>query len=268
MLLLAAASALTMLTSSIPPTSHEAILANDNRIPAGSLVRGVLHVSIDARWGIWYPDSPSHEGVPMQAFAQAGQPLEDPGPLIRIPIGTEVVVRLRNSVPETVLTVHGLVDRPSDQDRPVSIPYGAERSVTFRANATGTYDYWATTSGVGQITERTKWDSQLNGAIVVDPKGTDERKPGDRIFMIGTWLNVYDAKGAPIFRYDLHTINGRAWPYTERLSYAAGTDVKWRVIDVGEGSHPMHLHGFYFDVLSRGDGIGEVEYPPADRSSE
>ena len=268
MLLLAALTAFSMIASNLPASPHEAILANDNRIPAGTLDRGELHVSIDARWGMWYPDSPAHEGVAMQAFGVTGKPLEDPGPLIRVPLGTEVVVRMRNSVPGTVLTVHGLVDRPSDQDRPIAIPYATERTIDFRAGAMGTFDYWATTSGVTSIVDRTKWDSQLGGVIVVDRPGTDERKPDDRIFAISTWLNVYDSSNNPVFRYDLHVINGRAWPYTERLSYDAGSVVKWRVVDLGGGAHPMHLHGFYFRLLSRGDGIGEVDYPPADRISE
>jgi FtsP/CotA-like multicopper oxidase with cupredoxin domain len=249
-------------------TAFSMILANDNRIPAGTLDHGELHVSLDARWGMWYPDSPAHEGVAMQAFAEAGKPLEDPGPLIRVPVGSEIIMRMRNSVPGTVLTIHGLVDRPSDQDRPVSIPYGSERIIRFRAGAAGTFDYWATTSGVASFAARTKWDSQLGGAIVVDPPGSDERKPDDRVFVISTWLNVYDSSNNPVFRYDLHVINGRAWPYTERLSYDAGSIVRWRVVDLSAGGHPMHLHGFYFRVTSRGDGIGEVDYPLADQISE
>lgn len=249
-------------------TASSMILANDNRIPAGTLTRGVLRVSLDARWGTWYPDSPAHEGVRMQAFAETGKPLEDPGPLIRVPVGTQVEMRVRNSIPGTVLTIHGLVDRPSDQDRSVAIPYNTESSITFRAGAPGTFDYWATTSGMSSVGNRTKWDSQLGGAIVVDAPGTDERSPADRIFVLTTWLNVYDSSGTPITRYDLHTVNGRAWPYTERLSYDAGSTVRWRLVDLSAASHPMHLHGFYFRVTSRGDGIGEVEYPPAEQISE
>ena len=255
-------------TPPVPVAPRESIDANDNRVPAGSMSHGVLHLALDARWGMWYPDTPAHPGAPMQAFAANGGPLQDPGPLIRVPLGTEVVVRIRDSIPGSQLTVHGLVDRPGDVDRPETIAFGTERTIRFRAGAAGTYDYWATTSGAHSIDVRTRWDSRLSGAIVVDPPGTDERDPGDRIFVIGTWLNVYGPDGSPVFRYDLHTINGRAWPYTERLTYARGSVVRWRVIDAGDGSHPMHLHGFYFQVLSRGDGIGEVDYDPARRYAE
>jgi FtsP/CotA-like multicopper oxidase with cupredoxin domain len=30
--------------------------------------------------------------------------------------------------------------------------------------------------------------------------------------------------------------------------------VRYRVINASTAVHPMHLHGFYFDVNSRGDG--------------
>jgi FtsP/CotA-like multicopper oxidase with cupredoxin domain len=49
-------------------------------------------------------------------------------------------------------------------------------------------------------------------------------------------------------------INGRAWPYTERLTYRVGDSVHWRWINAAQGHHPMHLHGSYYTVNSVGDG--------------
>ena len=48
-------------------------------------------------------------------------------------------------------------------------------------------------------------------------------------------------------------INGRSWPHTERLGYQVGDTVRMRLINAGAAVHPMHLHGFYFNVDSRGD---------------
>ena len=48
-------------------------------------------------------------------------------------------------------------------------------------------------------------------------------------------------------------INGRSWPHTERLAYTVGDTVRMRLINAGSAVHPMHLHGFYFKVDSRGD---------------
>ena len=50
-------------------------------------------------------------------------------------------------------------------------------------------------------------------------------------------------------------INGLSWPATERLTYHVGETARWRVINLSSQAHPMHLHGFYFEVDSLGDGI-------------
>jgi FtsP/CotA-like multicopper oxidase with cupredoxin domain len=246
-----------------------AIVGNDNRVAAGTLAGHVLHVSMAARWGTWHPASPNDVGIPMRAFAEAGKPPQIPGPLLRVPLGTEIVLTLHNAIPATTLTVHGLVDRPAFGDRPISVPYGQDRIIRFRAGAAGTYDYWATTTGKSKITTRFGWDSQLSGGFIVDPAGAKFNAPTDRVFIIGTWDNVRDAQGIQAARYALEAFNGRVWPYTERLSYAQGADVRWRWINTGGVTHPLHLHGFYFDVESRGDGASDVAYAnPADRDRE
>ena len=245
----------------------EVIVSNENTSPSGLMSRQVLQLSLDARWGTWYPDGPRNDGVPMQAFASAEGPLLAPGPLIRVPVGTEVVVRLHNSIPKTVLTMHGMVDRPSGQDRPLDVPFGSTRIVRFRAGSVGTYAYWGATRAHEPITDHLGWDSQLGGAIVVDPRTA--RALQDRIFVITTWLNVFDSGGARDPWYALDTINGRAWPYTERLSYRQGAEVRWRWINLGAVAHPMHLHGFYFRVDSRGNGSQDHIYSDAaDRDVE
>src|SRR5260221_392142 len=59
------------------------------------------------------------------------------------------------------------------------------------------------------------------------------------------------------------TINGKSWPHSEHLSYALGDTVHFRVINASTAVHPMHLHGFYFDVDSRGDGSVDSVYSSA-----
>ena len=61
----------------------------------------------------------------------------------------------------------------------------------------------------------------------------------------------------------LFTFNGRMWPYTERFTYTVGDSVRWRLVNLGGGQHPLHLHGFYFRVESRGDGATDTPIPPA-----
>lgn len=47
------------------------------------------------------------------AFGEEGGPLMNPGPLIRVPEGTELHVSVRNHL-TTKVYVHGLHDRPGD----------------------------------------------------------------------------------------------------------------------------------------------------------
>ncbi|HEY5258817.1 MAG TPA: multicopper oxidase domain-containing protein [Candidatus Baltobacteraceae bacterium] len=246
----------TIATTGVP---MPAILANDNRLPAGLLSRHELRLSLAAVWGRWYPDGPRGAFGPMQAFAQNGQAPQIPGPLIRVPVGTAIVVRVRNDIPGTHLTVHGLMNRPALRDHPFDVPYGQTRLVRFAAAAVGTYYYWGSTTGAA-VSKRYGADSQLSGAIVVDPPHPGKRPSPDRIFVIGQWDNVLKAHGNPNFNYELDVINGRSWPYTEKLSYARGSTVRWRWIDPAFGAHPLHLHGFYFRVDSRGDGTEDVTY--------
>ena len=60
-------------------------------------------------------------------------------------------------------------------------------------------------------------------------------------------------------------INGLSWPATERLTYQLGDTVRWRVINLSSQAHPMHLHGFYFEVDSLGDGLRDQPIDAQDR---
>jgi FtsP/CotA-like multicopper oxidase with cupredoxin domain len=125
----------------------------------------------------------------------------------------------------------------------------------------GTYYYWASTTG-GSI-DREWFESQLTGALIVDPPNAPT---DDRVFVIGAWFRPADSSLAvPRPAQDVMVINGRSWPHTERLSYTQGDSVRWRLINATGVAHPMHLHGFYFNVESRGDWTSEHVYRGEDR---
>src|SRR5215207_763635 len=81
-----------------PPAPSELAVANDNRRPAGSLRKGVLTIRLEVRQGLWRPESDSGTALPVQAFAEAGGPLRIPGPLIRVPAGTEIRATIHNTL--------------------------------------------------------------------------------------------------------------------------------------------------------------------------
>lgn len=69
--------------------------------------------------------------------------------------------------------------------------------------------------------------------------------------MIAAWRD----RPLPQESFDIPVINGKSWPYTERLEYTAGSEVRWRWLNPSAQLHPMHMHGSYFRV----DAIGDAE---------
>src|SRR5258708_27793974 len=75
------------------------IAANDNRSPAGALRNGVLTISLELGEGQWHPEGEEGEALTVYAIAERGRLLQNPGPLIRVPRGTEIHVPLHNALP-------------------------------------------------------------------------------------------------------------------------------------------------------------------------
>jgi len=224
------------------------ISANDNRQSAGTLTGNVLTLNLVAERGEWQPEGPNGQTLSVYAFREERGSLLIPGPLIRVRPGTEIHVSIRNAISNTPLQVFGLHDRPATRAEAVVVPPGEKRDVVFRAGAPGTYHYWAATGGHAFV-QRTDVDSQLSGALVVDPPGV---RPDDRIMVIGLWVKpgtIGDAGD------NIGAINGTSWPATAVLDYRVGENVRWRIVNLSSDNHAMHLHGMFFDVVSTGDGL-------------
>ena len=241
-------------------------LPNDNRTAAGRLVNGVLTLQLEAREALWYPENKPGVAIPIFAFAEVGQPARIPGPMIRIPAGTDVHATVHNTLTKPI-RFRGLQDYGTGALDTLIIAPGATQEFRFRANTPGTYSYWARTEAIPPIPEPgIARDAALLGAFIVDSSGAKPRK-GERVFVITMWSDSLSAIGIKsprsdsVLRRELITrerwlvaaVNGRSWPHTERLSYVAGDSIRWRVINGSPVPHPMHLHGFYFDVEARGD---------------
>jgi FtsP/CotA-like multicopper oxidase with cupredoxin domain len=225
---------------------------NDNRTPAGSLTGKVLTLALDVIESAWQPEGPSDPEVPAFAFAEANRAPQIPGPLLRVPQGTEVRLTLRSRV-DSALVMVGL--RPGvrlTRDTVQLAPRGS-RELRYMLDKPGTYLYWGGFTGV-DVEDRLWLDSQLNGAIVVDPPGGS---PPDRIFVISEWFLPYDTIPDQPFE-DALVFNGKGWPYTERLTLEQGDSTHLRIINAMPAHHPMHLHGFYYRVKARGTGDKDV----------
>ena len=83
-------------TASARPPGPDRIVPNDNRRSGGTLGHGVLTVALEARTGVWRPEGDSGRALDVAAFGEAGKALSTPGPVIRVPLGTEIHATIRN----------------------------------------------------------------------------------------------------------------------------------------------------------------------------
>lgn len=275
---IAAIAALAASRTSVPPVANRADLlhriaagpvsGNDNRTPAGRYVGDTLVLRLTVATVAWHFVGDSNPALTVAAFAEEGKTPTIPAPLIRATAGTPIHVVIRNSFDDTLI-VRGLSDRSPAVDSLILLPH-ATREVTFARAHAGTYEYWATLAEWQRNVPlppqrrlhglmRPRFDSQLIGGFIVDAPGPI---PDDRIFVITETVDQ-----APPIRNDPHgmpgreftAINGRSWPYTERLHYTVGDTVHWRIINATFQSHPMHLHGFYFRVDAQGNAEANVD---------
>jgi manganese oxidase len=149
--------------------------------------------------------------------------------------------------------VTGLLD-PRRSDTLIVAPGDTGRA-RFLGERPGLYGYFGSTRRGSQ-----RWSGgrggQLTGVIAVDSAGA----PPDRIFAITAWVGAPPIDGDSTF---ILAMNGKLWPHTERLKVAVGDSVHWRVINFAGSLHPMHLHGAYFRVDSRGTRTSDTAYTAA-----
>jgi FtsP/CotA-like multicopper oxidase with cupredoxin domain len=245
-----------------PVPRIDRVIPNDNRVAAGVLANGVLRLRLEARLGRWYPDGNDGPSLVLPMFAEAGRPPRNPGPLIRVTSGTTIRVSVRNALADSTLVVYGLMTRPGLAGDTIQVRPGATRELSFTAGTPGTYFYWGTTTRKA-VADRGGIDSQLHGAFIIDPPG--RAPPPDRVFVLADWVGPRDS--ATGNNPELRVINGLSWPHTERFAYTVGDTVRWRWVNPSDSPHPMHLHGFYYDITSRGTWAADTAFTKADQPS-
>jgi FtsP/CotA-like multicopper oxidase with cupredoxin domain len=230
---------------------------NQNRTPAGRLSNGVLTLALDVVEAAWQPEGADDPVVRVLALAEPGKAPEIPGPLVRAPAGTAVHLTLRNRS-DSALMFGGFRLPLKIADDTLHIAAGATRELTFRLDSVGTFFYWGVLKGLRGWRSRDWLDSQLTGALVVDPVGTPPGKARDQIWLVTEWFHGYDDRPFE----SVLLFNGKAWPNNERLTLAQGDSVHWRLVNAAAIEHPMHLHGFYYRVTRRGGERADTAIAP------
>ena len=114
---------------SAPP---DAIEFNDNLRSAGLMERGVLTLDLEIRPGAWKPLGPGKGKESVLAFAEVGKALQNPGPLIRVRLGTPIRARVTNRS-EVTLAVRGLASRRAPVMDSLLLAPGASAEFRFIA---------------------------------------------------------------------------------------------------------------------------------------
>lgn len=162
-----------------------------------------------------------------------------PGPVIRVNEGDKLRLLVTNDLPvPTSVHWHGMI-LPNEMDgvpgitQPLISP-GTTYTYVWTAVATGSHWYHTHTSGKDE-------GLGLYGSLEIIPRTGDFPADHDYRVMIGdTYLGL--------------VLNGKGFPYTYPLKAKVGEKVHIRVIDTGDQIHPIHLHGFPFQLVAR-DGI-------------
>ncbi|MBI1344589.1 MAG: multicopper oxidase domain-containing protein [Terrimonas sp.] len=232
------------------------VLPNDNRTPAGKIKNQVLELELEVLWGDFFPETNDRPGLRLVAIAEKGKAPSIPGPLIRVEEGQSIHASIHNTLKDSSITVFGFQTRPATVTDSLWIPPGATRDVIFKAGEPGTYLYWIQL-GKG-IDPDDGEEEQLGAAFIIDPRGGS---PADRVLVMNIFSTPIDTALFANGYLESLTINGRSWPFTERMRPQVGDTVRWRVINSSNRNHPMHLHGFYYDVLSLGNMLTDHPFP-------
>lgn len=228
-----------------------AVQSNDNRKPAGVLRHDTLRINLTLQMATWHPEAADGPGIDVSAFAEDGKAPQIPAPLIRVPVGTVIIAQVRNALTDSTLALYGLRNSGMAATDSVRLRPGESATVQMKATAAGTFLYGAKT---GKYGGNGKDERETNGgAFVVDPVGGS---PPDRIFVMNIWGHAPDT----LTYSNALTINGRSWPYDERIDVTMGDSVHWRVINATGRGHPMHMHGMFFRVDSKGNASQDSVY--------
>ena len=259
MLALLLGAALACCTAPAAP-ARDAATPSVHPTPAGSLRDGVLTLHLVASMARWHPATDDGPAVEVPAFAEEGKAPSVPGPLVRVPVGTRVEATVRNELSDT-LVLRWMCSKRCGKAGELRVAPGATGSIARVAGVSGGFVYWAVLVDHGVLTAA---GGQLRGPIIVDsgPARSEE------VILLTTWQRLIDSTNEAKGERVSFAINGKVWPYTQRLRYSEGDSVRWRVMALSGDEHPMHLHGFFFTVLSRSDGDSTRDLAPVSRPRE
>jgi FtsP/CotA-like multicopper oxidase with cupredoxin domain/plastocyanin len=177
------------------------------------------------------------EVVPGEFVDAYGYNGQVPGPVLRVQEGDRMRVNFTNELPEpTVMHFHGnrlpnAMDGVPDVTQPVVAP-GETYSYEFVAEPAGTFIYHTHHNSAVQEPKG------LYGMFLIEPKDGPRVQADKEVIQVLSELGGY------------YVINGKAFPATEPIPTKVGERVLVRLANLGQMTHPMHLHGHPFKIVA------------------
>ncbi len=194
------------------------------------------------------------DGMAAHLWGYNGQ---SPGPTIEAVEGDKVRIFVTNKLPEsTTIHWHGMI-LPNGMDG-----VGGVTQPHIPSGKTFVYEYTLTKSGTFMYhphsDEMVQMAMGMMGFFVVHPSDPQlHRVDRDFVFL----LNAFDIDpGSYVPRvmemtdFNLWTINSRAFPGVDHLVVAKNDRVRVRVGNLTMTNHPVHMHGYDFEVTGTDGG--------------
>ena len=174
-----------------------------------------------------------------------------PGPELRVNPGDKVRIVVRNEMTQpTVLHLHG-VTVPNEMD---GVPYITQDPImpggffTYEfdvVDPAGMYVYHSHFNSTEQV------GKGLYGALYIEPKGGFDQVYGN----VDVEATMFLGDGPTGY-----VLNGKGFPATQPIVAGLGDDVLIHLSNDGAQIHPMHLHGFHFQVVAEDGFVLEQPY--------
>lgn len=182
---------------------------------------------------------------------------QSPGPTLECVEGDKVRIFVTNKLPEhTTIHWHGIL-LPSGMDgvgglTQPQIPVGKTFVYEFQMKKSGTFMYHP------HADEMVQMAMGMMGFLVVHPKDPGfMRVDRDFVFL----MNAYDIdpgsftpKVATMADFNLWSWNSRVFPGIDHLVVRKGDRVRIRIGNLTMTNHPIHLHGYDFEVTGTDGG--------------
>ncbi len=182
---------------------------------------------------------------------------QSPGPTIECVEGDRLRIFVTNKLPEhTTIHWHGIL-LPSGMDgvgglTQPQIPVGKTFVYEFQMKKSGTFMYHP------HADEMVQMAMGMMGFIVVHPKDPAYmRVDRDFVFLINAYdidPGSYTPKVATMTDFNLWSWNSRVFPGIDHLAVRRGDRVRIRIGNLTMTNHPMHLHGYDFEVTCTDGG--------------